>query len=506
MHVDNQIKLRSATKLFCQSLGLRHNVYSGQLKEIKNGRKLAMSLSSLEITDALHAKCQGLRDSGVAERWLAHLIAAPTQSQVEGQGDVLNAYLTDTIAPLLNEIGFKHYVFDNPVNGAPPFLVANRHEGLVLPTILIYGHGDVIHGQDSEWHAGLKPFRTVKRDGMIFGRGTADNKGQHLINLLALQAVLEVKGRLGFNVTLLLEMGEEVGSPGLAEFCNAQKDLLAADVLIASDGPRLMVDVPTVFLGSRGALNFDLKIDLRDGALHSGNWGGLVVDPAMRLAHALATLTDARGQIKIPAWRPISLTTDVRAIIAKLPPAEEQESLIEINWGEEDLSPNERVFGWNSFAILAMTSGVPKNPVNAIAGSARATCQLRYVVGTEVNDILPALRSYLDANGFNDIEICREDQLRFAATRQNADNIWVQRVLTSLEKSAGQPAHLLPNLAGSVPNECFSDILRLVTIWVPHSYRQCSQHAPNEHMPETLFHEAIRTMTDLFNDLDSEPI
>ncbi len=92
-----------------------------------------------------------------------------------------------------------------------------------MPTILIYGHGDVIHGQEHVWHVGLEPFRTIKRDRIIFGRCLANNKVQQLINLLARQTVLEVKGRLGFNVTLLLEMGEEVGSPGLAEFSNHRK-------------------------------------------------------------------------------------------------------------------------------------------------------------------------------------------------------------------------------------------------------------------------------------------
>ena len=462
-----------------------------------------VSLSS-EISQALHKKCMNLRESGAAEAWLERLVAAPTQSQIAGQGHILCSYLSETIAPLLSEIGFEQEIFSNPLEGEPPFLVAKRHEASGLPTILIYGHGDVIHAQEGAWHSGLHPFQTVKREGNIFGRGTADNKGQHLINLLALKAVLEVKGRLGFNVTLLLEMGEEVGSPGLAEFCRAQMDLLHADVLIASDGPRLMVDTPTVFLGSRGAMNFDLRINLREGALHSGNWGGLVVDPAIRLSHALSTITDRRGQIQIPAWRPKSLTQDVRNIIAKLPPAEDQESIIDMDWGEESLSPNERVFGWNSFAVLAMTSGVPENPVNAIAGSARATCQLRYVVGTEVDAILPALRNHLDTNGFQDIEIYGDDKVRFAATRQDAENIWVKKVISSLEKGAGSSVHLLPNLAGSLPNDCFSDILGLATIWIPHSYRQCAQHAPNEHMPEPLFYDAIRLMAGLFSDLDSE--
>ncbi len=456
-----------------------------------------------DIDNKIEEICNAMQQTGYAEHWLERLIAVPTQSQLPGQLHILRSYLSTTIKPLLSDLGFAQAIYENPVKGAPPFLIAKREEARQLPTILLYGHGDVIHGQQGSWHEGLYPFSATKRDGLIYGRGTADNKGQHLINLLALQAVLKVKSKLGFNVTLLLEMGEEIGSPGLFEFCTEQKDILTADFLIGSDGPRLMIDTPTVFLGSRGALNFNLEVNLRDGDLHSGNWGGLVVDPAIRLTQAIASITDARGQIQIADWWPTSFTQNVRDIIAHLPPAEQQEDIIDVNWGEEGLSPNERVFGWNSFAVLAMISGIPERPVNAIAGSARATCQLRYVIGTKAESIIPALRNHLDNHGFEDVSLLADEKVAFAATRQNADNFWVKRVLKILERGSGLAPHLLPNLAGSLPNDCFAEALGLVTIWIPHSYRQCSQHAPNEHMPEGLLHNAIKLTAQLFSDLGS---
>jgi len=460
----------------------------------------------LHESTPLSAKLDEMRESGFAKDWLARLVAMPTQSQMPGQEEVLRNYLSKGIAPLLEKIGFDQKIFNNPEKNAPPLLVAHRHENDALPTILIYGHGDVILAQHDDWYEGLQPFETVTREGLIYGRGTADNKGQHLINLLALKAVLEVQGRLGFNVKFLLEMGEETGSPGLFEFCQRHKEILKSDVLISSDGPRLDIKTPTVFLGSRGALNFDLSIDLRPQAVHSGNWGGLIADPAIRLTQALSTLTDARGQLRIASWRPTSLTPEVRAMIARLPDVDTQESIIDLNWGERDLSPNERVFGWNSFSILAMKSGVPEAPVNAISGSAQATCQLRYVVGTDTDSILPDLRQHFDHLGFHDVVISQKNQVSFKATRQDANNFWVEKVVRSLEKSTGQPVHLLPNLAGSLPNECFSDALGLTTIWIPHSYRQCSQHAPNEHMPEWLFYSALSLMAELFSDLEMKNI
>ena len=102
------------------------------------------------------------------------------------------------------------------------------------------------------------------------------------------------RGRLGFNAKVLIETSEEIGSPGLREICESHQDELAADLLLASDGPRLRADQPTIFLGSRGALNFDLVVDLREAGQHSGNWGGLLANPAVLLAHAIATIVIQR--------------------------------------------------------------------------------------------------------------------------------------------------------------------------------------------------------------------
>ena len=175
-------------------------------------------------------------------------------------------------------MGFAWRLVDNPA-GRAPFLIAERHEADALPTVLTYGHGDVVLGYDAQWRDGLSPWTLTADGDRWYGRGTADNKGQHSLNLAALARVLEARGRLGFNVRLLMEMGEETGSPGLHAVCERERDALRADVLIASDGPRLNAARPTLFLGSRGAFNFDLTVDLRDGGHHSGNWGGLLANP-----------------------------------------------------------------------------------------------------------------------------------------------------------------------------------------------------------------------------------
>ncbi len=432
---------------------------------------------------------------------LALLVSFETESQNPDQKPELRRYLSDAMAPRLRAMGCDCVILDNPDPRGGPLLIATRIEDPGLETVLVYGHGDVIRAQTDQWRAGLHPFQLVEEGDRLYGRGTADNKGQHLINIAALEAVLAERGSLGFNLKIVIEMSEETGSAGLAEMFRDNRDALTADVLIASDGPRLQSEQVTMFMGSRGGVTFDLVVDLRTGAHHSGNWGGLLADPAMILAHALASITDARGQIAISEWRPTSLTPDIRAALADLPLEGGEGPAIDTDWGEADLTPAERAFGWNSFAILAMIAGVPEAPVNAIAPFARATCQLRYVVGTDPDAIIPALRAHLDRHGFGKVEIRPHDRGFFAATRLDPDHEWVRFVRDSIVATTGQAPHILPNLAGSLPNDCFADILGLPTIWVPHSYRGCSQHAPNEHVLKSVSRDALRVMAGVFWDV-----
>src|SRR5678810_213647 len=213
-------------------------------------------------------------------------------------------------------------------------------------------------------------------------------------------------GKLGFNIKVLIETGEETGSPGLKEFCEQNNALLKADVLIASDGPRLQPGRATIYLGTRGVMNFTLTVDPGKGAHHSGNWGGLIANPGIVLAHAIASITDARGSIRVPEWRPDTLTPAVRRALADLEISGGEEGPeIDTDWGEPGLTPAERVFGWSSFEVLAFVTGNPDRPVNAIPARASATCQLRFVVGIDAPEILPALRRHLVKNGFHTVDV-----------------------------------------------------------------------------------------------------
>jgi acetylornithine deacetylase/succinyl-diaminopimelate desuccinylase-like protein len=440
-------------------------------------------------------------DSGALLDDLRRRVAIPTESQNRERRDHLARYLSDEMGPAVERMGFTWSEWTNPVPGAPPMLFAERHEDAALTTVLSYGHGDVVAGHDTEWTDRRSPWEVTVSDGRWYGRGTADNKGQHTINLAALDRVLDARGRLGFNVKLLLEMGEEVGSPGLRQICETCADTLAADVLIASDGPRLSSDRPTIFLGSRGVLNFDLIVDLREGGHHSGNWGGLLANPGTILAGAIASLVDARGRIRVEALRPPSIPASVRRALAEIEPGEPGGPAIDSEWGEPGLSPAERVFGWNTLEVLAFRTGSPDRPVNAIPAHAVAHLQVRFVAGCDWHVFIPALRAHLDAHGFGRVDVRQAEAEPMAATRLDPDHPWVRFASTSIATTTGSPPAILPNLGGALPNDCFAAVLGLPTIWVPHSYPACSQHAPNEHLLARVAREGLQIMTGLFWDL-----
>jgi acetylornithine deacetylase/succinyl-diaminopimelate desuccinylase-like protein len=446
------------------------------------------------------ARAHAYFDGGGFLADLTRRVAIPSSSQDPDRAPALRGYLDDEIVPALTRLGFVCRVLDNLLG--PPVLAAERAENPAFVTVLLYGHGDTVRGLDDLWRDGLAPWRIVVEGERIYGRGTADNKGQHTVNIAAIEAVLAERGALGFNCKFLIEMGEEVGSAGLQELCERHVgDLFKADLLIGSDGPRNAPAEPTIFLGARGTCPFELIVNLREGSHHSGNFGGLLANPGIILAHALASITDARGAIRLPEWRP-PLPESVRQALAGVEVDGGSEGpRIDRDWGEGGLTPAERVFGWNSFEILAFHAGTPERPVNAIPGVARAHCQLRYVVGTEARDIIPALRRHLDRNGFGQVEVRATQGGHFHASRLDPADPWVTWVSRSLARTAARVPTILPNLGGSLPNDIFADILHLKTIWIPHSYAGCSQHAPNEHLLAPIVREGLGLMAGLFWDL-----
>ena len=140
-----------------------------------------------------------------------------------------------------------------------------------------------------------------------------------------------------------------------------------------------------------------------------------------------------------------------------------------------------------------------QNPVNAIPGTASAVLQLRFVVGTEVHDLRSHVQRALNEHGFPMVKV--NVLTSFPASRIEPDNPWVCWAAESLCESTGLPTTVLPNIGGSLPNDVFESVLGLPTLWIPHSYPGCLQHAPNEHLLEPIARQGLQLMCGLFHDL-----
>lgn len=452
--------------------------------------------------EAVARALAGFDQGGFRER-LAELVAIPSTSQEPEHAPDVARYLDAAIRPWLERLGFRVSIHPNPEPPAGPILVAERLEDPSRPTVITYGHGDTVRGLEAQWSEGIEPWRLIERGERWYGRGTADNKGQHALNLAALEAVIAARGaRLGFNLKLLLETSEERGSPGLRAFVAAHRDALAADVLIGSDGPRVAPDTPTIATGTRGTWHFDLVVALRPGGVHSGHWGGLIADPAVVLAHAIASIVDRNGRILVRGWLPAGgVPARVRDTLAGCPvEGGEDAPAITADWGEPGLSAAEKIYAWNSFIVLAMISGRPENPVNAVAPDAHAHCQIRYTVDTDPATFEASLRRHLDAAGFPEVRI-ENAGVRMPASRTDVADPWVRFAAESMSASLGRKVQIIPNSSGGLPGDVFADHLGVPLIWIPHSYNGCRQHGPDEHLLVGPAREGLAAMTGLWWDL-----
>ncbi len=453
--------------------------------------------------NAAIARATDFFDDGRFKARLAELVAIPSTSQDPGHEADLTRYLEGAIAPWLQTMGFTDIVVNpNPTPGFGPILTAARIEDPALPTVLTYGHGDTVRGLEDQWRKGLDPWKLTEEGELWYGRGTADNKGQHAIVLTALEQVLAARGgKLGANVKLVLETSEERGSQGLRDFVGGKRDLLAADVLIASDGPRVAPAVPTIATGTRGTVHFDLVVDLRPGGVHSGHWGGLTRDPAIILAHAISAIADRNGRILVRDWLPPAVPNSVRAVLegCEVDGGGEAAS-IDPGWGEPGLSSAEKIYGWNSFIVLALVSGRPENPVNAVAPNARAHCQIRYTVDTDPHSFAPALRKYLDAQGFPEVQVVNAG-LRMPASRTDPANPWVRWAADSITRTLGKKVQVIPNSSGGLPGDVFVDHLGVPLVWIPNSYSGCKQHGPDEHLLKGPAREGLASYAGLWWDI-----
>ena len=231
-------------------------------------------------------------------RELFDLLAIPSVS-ARSEHDADTRHAAEWLAESLRRAGLVGTVHETP--GHPIVVGEYRAAPAGAPTVLVYGHYDVQPAEPLElWTS--PPFTPTVRDGRIYARGSVDDKGQLFLHVKALEAHLVVRGRLPVNVIVLAEGEEEVGSEHLAQFIESHRELLRCDAVVISDSSMFAPGQPSILSSLRGLAYFQIDVQGPAQDLHSGSYGGAVVNPAMALARILATMHDADGRVAIPGF------------------------------------------------------------------------------------------------------------------------------------------------------------------------------------------------------------
>lgn len=430
---------------------------------------------------------------------LKRLIEYVRKPSISAQG-VGIADVAAYIAEIMQRIGLETAVV--PTAGWP-MVLGRHHRSPGKPTVLLYGHYDVQPPDPvDEWIS--PPFEPTIRNERLYGRGVADNKGQHFAQLLALEALLAIEGELPCNVTVLLEGEEEVGSPQMKSFVEAHRNQLAADVAITCDGPVLSSGQPCVVFGVRGVLNFEIRARGANSDLHSGNWGGIVPNPLWTLVHLLASMKNEWGEITIDGLyddvRPVSdLERDALAVLPLDLDSMKQSLDIEHLDQPLDRELYERITAWPTLTINGFSGGYQgAGSKTVLPHEAFAKCDIRLVNAQRADDILAKVKRHVLRHA-PDVEVICHGAMEPSKTP--LDSPYAHPITEAVRQVHGVNPLIVPSLGGSLPTYVFSTILELPSFVVPYGNPDQANHAPNENMEVERFFNGIKTSAAMLSHL-----
>ncbi len=435
---------------------------------------------------------------------LKEFLAIPSVSALpEHANDVADA--ARWTAAELERIGLEHVrLIETPGN---PVVYADwLHAGSDVSTILFYGHYDVQPVDPiDEWVT--PPFEATVREGEIYARGAADDKGQIFMHFKAVEAFLRQERTLPVNIRFILEGEEEIGSKHLDGFVREQATSLSADVVVISDSPMLDRGVPSLCYGLRGLAY--LQIDLRGTKtdLHSGSFGGAVANPAFVLAQVLSQMKDRRGRVKIPGFyddvRPISDAE--RLEFAKLPFNERQyrrELGAPKLFGEKGFTTLERVWCRPTFEVNGLQSGFTgEGAKTVIPATAMAKVSMRLVPDQDPDRVSDAFEVYFAKVVPKTVES--------AVRRLHTGKPWMTDLDNPFVRAAGRAieagfrrAPVFHREGGSIPVvSTFQEVLGLPSVLFGIGLPDENAHAPNEKLDLGNFHDGIVATTALYREI-----
>jgi acetylornithine deacetylase/succinyl-diaminopimelate desuccinylase-like protein len=374
------------------------------------------------------------------------------------------------------------------------------------PTILFYGHYDVQPVDPVDlWET--PPFEATVRDGEIYARGAADDKGQIFMHFKAVEAHLKKHGRLPLNMKFMLEGEEEVGSAHLDDFIRSHKQELAADVVVISDSPMLERGIPSICYGLRGLVY--CQIDLRGTKtdLHSGSFGGAVANPAFVLAQVLSQMKDRGNRIKIPGFydavRPLS--DDERAEWKKLP-FNETKYRKEIGAprlaGEKGFGVFERVWGRPTFEVNGLLAGFTgEGAKTVIPAVAMAKVSMRLVPDQDPDTIAGLFETYVRKITPKTVELKVTRMHGGKPWMAAFDNAFVRAAGRAIERGFGK-APVFNREGGSIPVvSTFQEELGLPSVLFGVGLPDENAHAPNEKLDLENFHKGIIASAFLYQEI-----
>ncbi|MDR1990290.1 MAG: dipeptidase [Acidobacteriaceae bacterium] len=374
------------------------------------------------------------------------------------------------------------------------------------PTILFYGHYDVQPVDPLDlWQS--PPFEATIRDGEIYARGSADDKGQVFMHLKAIEAHLTQNGRLPVNIKILLEGEEEVGSEHLDEFVRANKALLAADVVVISDSPMFARGVPSICYGLRGLVY--LQIDFRGSNtdLHSGSFGGAVINPAFAMAQLIDGMKDRSGRIRIPGFyddvRPLQEAE--RNAWAQLPFNEKtyrKDFGIPKLFGETGYSTLERTWARPTLEVNGLLSGFTGEGAKTVLPAvAMAKISMRLVPDQDPNKIADLFQAYVEKNAPKSVEVTVTRMQGGKPWMTSFDHPYVQAAGRAIEQGFGR-APIFTREGGSIPVvSTFQEELGLPSVLFGVGLPDENAHAPNEKLDISNFHNGIVASAVLYEEI-----
>ena len=432
-----------------------------------------------------------------AERFVDELKALLRIRSVAGDaGEVARA--AAALAEHFERVGLDTRIL--PSAGNPVVYGETLPPDATGPTVLLYGHYDVMPAGDAdEWTS--DPFEPVVRAGRIWCRGVGDNKAQHFAHVKALEA-MRACGLPVPRLKFLVEGEEETGSTSLPGFVREHREMLAADLCYAADGPRHESNRPTVYLGCRGVLGLELSVRGANRDLHSGNRGGVAPNPAWRLVEVLASLRDADGKVTIEGFhdgiRPVSEAE--HAHVASLPfdgaalAAELDLPCI----ADLDAAGYYRRLMFSPTLTINGLLGGYQGPggKTVIPSRAAAKLDIRLVADQTPEAMVERLRAHLARHGFDDVTLELHEAMQ--PSRTPMDNPYVAPVVDAVRDASGEEPVVWPSLGGSIPQYAFVEGLGVPCIWSAYANWDEGNHAPDENMQLDLFLQAIRISASVF--------